>query len=146
MNDPVKYLVNYLNSPTINSNEKIQLNKFLNAFLCRLNDFIYTYKLHHSNCLSLNRWFLLTDMNLSNIQLKLMPNENVFSNLPNLQRLWLCNNQIETLNNCLIKCYSLIELRLNSNQLHSIHKQLYKLHCLEILDLSLNHLSNLLVS
>ncbi|TNN12794.1 leucine-rich repeat-containing 72-like [Schistosoma japonicum] len=86
---------------------------------------------------------LLTDINLSNVQLKLIPNENVFSQLPYLQRLWLCNNQIETLNNCLRKCYSLIELRLNYNQLHSIHKQLYELHCLEILDLSLNHLSSL---
>ncbi|CAH8495174.1 unnamed protein product [Heterobilharzia americana] len=142
--DPLNYLDN-LKSSVSNENQKKELYKLFKALKCRVEDFERIYKLKHPNCLC-SVWFLLTDLNLSNLQLKLMPDANVFSNLPNLRRLWLYNNRIEDLNNCLTKCESLLELRLGSNQLHNICGQLYNLHCLEILDLSKNHLSSLQAS
>ncbi|CAI2725988.1 unnamed protein product [Schistosoma spindalis] len=145
--DPVNYLETYIHSLSDNNIDKFELNKLLQAFKCRIEDYQRRYKSNHLNSILSNHnkiWLLLTDLNLSNIQLKLIPNENIFGNLPNLKRLWLHNNQIKELNNCLIKCNKLIELRLNSNQLHNIYGQLYKLHCLEILDLSKNHFNNLM--
>ncbi|CAH8297590.1 unnamed protein product [Schistosoma turkestanicum] len=140
--NPVNYLENFKNS-LHNPIEQLNIEHLIQAIKCRLEDFVrHIYQIKHSNC-PRNIWFLLTDMNLSNLQLKCIPNENVFGNLPNLRCLWLNNNQIKQLNNCLIKCQNLLELRLRSNQLHSINGQLYNLHCLEILDLSENHLDNL---
>ncbi|VDP21134.1 unnamed protein product [Schistosoma margrebowiei] len=141
--NPVNYLENFIHSLNDNT-DKFELNKLLQALKCRLEDYQRIYQSNHSNSNLSNLWLLITDLNLSNIQLKFIPNENIFSNLLNLKRLWLHNNQIMNLNNCLIKCNKLIELRLNSNQLHNICGQLYQLHCIEILDLSNNHLNNIM--
>nr|CAH8841786.1 unnamed protein product [Trichobilharzia regenti] len=140
--DPLNYLDN-LKCSISSENQKNEVYRLFKALKCRLEDFERIYKLKHSNCLSSSVWFLLTDLNLSNLQLEIIPDENVFSSLPNLRRLWLNNNRIENLNNCLTKCEGLLELRLGSNQLYTICGQLYRLHCLEILDLSNNHLGNI---
>ncbi|CAH8496031.1 unnamed protein product [Schistosoma intercalatum] len=144
--DPVNYLENFIHSLSDNNNtDKLELNKLLQALKCRLEDYQRIYQSNHHPYSNLSHlWLLITDLNLSNIQLKLIPNENIFGYLLNLKRLWLHNNQLMNLNNCLIKCNKLIELRLNSNQLHNICGQLYQLHCLEILDLSNNHLDNIM--
>ncbi|RTG83351.1 uncharacterized protein DC041_0002134 [Schistosoma bovis] len=149
--DPVNYLENFIHSLSDNNNnnnDKLELNKLLQALKCRLEDYQRIYQTNHHPYSNLSHlWLLITDLNLSNIQLKLIPNENIFGYLLNLKRLWLHNNQLMNLNNCLIKCNKLIELRLNSNQLHNIYnifniswceeinKELSRMHFLRELNL-----------
>ncbi|VDP96254.1 unnamed protein product, partial [Trichobilharzia regenti] len=78
--DPLNYLDN-LKCSISSENQKNEVYRLFKALKCRLEDFERIYKLKHSNCLSSSVWFLLTDLNLSNLQLEIIPDENVLSSL-----------------------------------------------------------------
>ncbi|KAA0186942.1 hypothetical protein FBUS_07520 [Fasciolopsis buskii] len=107
--------------------------------ICRIEDWEEQCRLTHHNQ-SLRMGYLLTELNLGGLHMGSLPSGEFFQSLPNLQYLWLQENDLKVLNGIFQATPRLAGLWLGNNRLSSLHHQLRSLHSLETLDLSVNEL------